>query len=286
MIRKVIKLYMQNLNIQFNKTLSLKIIFSLVLFTIILSIGSSVNAAGPGGTSNPIVDCVADLETWDATSGTKTSDTANGIPDDQENPATAEAFQEQCQPQRLDGLQDDIVRIIYVAWLGGIIAFGIVVFIIGYNYMTSLTDSQKKAAQRKNIVYAIVGLVVLLGSQPLTAVFMQVFVTDDSECFGALNTPGLVFFFPEVCDPSEVSLAAVCRVNDIEDLSVRESRCDELESQFGSDQVKYCGEPDAQSASEEACAYLSRPGISGGITCPDDGNVNAFTQMVSECSSL
>jgi hypothetical protein len=115
---------------------------------------------------------------------------------------------EQCESPRLRELQDLVVRGIYLVWIGGLSVFSFAFVYIGYMYMTSGDDAQKKAQLRKYATYVIVAIIAFAASQPIAAAGMRLAVTSESECFADVRgIPAFRFFFADVCVGSQAGRA-------------------------------------------------------------------------------
>ena len=82
-----------------------------------------------------------------------------------------------CVGQKQNNTEDPIVKTIRkvtdtVAMVGGIVA---VIFVImsGYRYVTSSGDPQKTTAARSTLIYALVGLVVIIVAQSIVLLVLN-----------------------------------------------------------------------------------------------------------------
>jgi hypothetical protein len=150
----------------------------------------------------------------------------------------ANANDPQCEAPRLRDLQDLVVKIVYYVWALGLPVFTIIAMYIGYQYMISGADTQKQQKLAKAGISIVVGIIVFFATYPIADFFMKLVVTNPSDCYANLDTPGFTFFFPEVCTYQSVENPA-------------------------DDGVGGCCDSSALAGSDDGCF------LAGGITLPD-----------------
>lgn len=96
-------------------------------------------------------------------------------------------------------LQFWFVRILYVIWAVAGIIFTIVLFTIGFQYLTSFGNEVALADVVKKFRKWIVGLGLVILAYPLLNTFFGVLGLRESECLSDLQLPGFQFFFAEAC---------------------------------------------------------------------------------------
>jgi len=105
------------------------------------------------------------------------------------------------EPPRLRDLEPLLVQMVYLIWaLGGII-FTILLMWIGFQYMTSAGDPQKKEELKKKGRNWLIGLVIFFVGYPIVATIYDVLGIGSSnlDCYEQISTPGFHFFFPDIC---------------------------------------------------------------------------------------
>jgi len=99
-----------------------------------------------------------------------------------------------CEPPTLPQLEQLSVQVIGFVWvITGIVFFAIFVY-NGYLYMFNKVEDAKK-----RMMQWIIGLLLILFSQPLITTVMRTMISDQSECYASLREPTFTFFFPQVC---------------------------------------------------------------------------------------
>ncbi len=124
-----------------------------------------------------------------------------------------EEWDRQCVPKKGIEFQGLVVNLVYYVWVLGGTAFVLVGMYIGYEYMTSGSDSQKKATLQKRGTYYVISIILLFASHPIAAFMMKLFVTSSSDCYAEIkNTPGFTFFFEDVCS-GNYDTATLCSID-------------------------------------------------------------------------
>jgi len=112
------------------------------------------------------------------------------------------------EPARLRDLEPIVVQLIYVVWGLGSLLLTIILAYIGFLYMTSLGDGQKKEeAKERGGKWLISVLIFYLAYPVLLTIYNVAGVGESNDCYADISTPGFHFFFPDVCtDPQAGSL--------------------------------------------------------------------------------
>lgn len=103
-----------------------------------------------------------------------------------------------CEPQTLPELEGLVVQLIGFIWImTGVVFFGLFIF-NSYLYMFNKVEDAKKKMNQW-----IIGLLLILFSQPIVATVMKMIIREDTQCYESLRQPGFTFFFPQVCIDEE-----------------------------------------------------------------------------------
>lgn len=161
----------------------------------------------------------------------------------------------QCIPSRGRDLQGLVVNIVYYVWILGGTGFVLIGMYIGYQYMTSGSDSQKKGELAKRGSYFVISIILFFASQPIAAFMMNLFVTNSSDCYTSIkDTPGFTFFFADVCTGNSGVVADVCAItNKIE--------CGNHPDGFYCEGASLCIPKSAKSWIEERGSCATIPGV-------------------------
>jgi hypothetical protein len=99
-----------------------------------------------------------------------------------------------CDPPSLPQLEIVGARAIGLVWVfAGVAFFGLFVY-NGYLYMFNRIEDSKK-----RMIQWIIGLLMILFSQPLVATVMGTLLAPDNNCYQELQGVNLTFFFPNAC---------------------------------------------------------------------------------------
>lgn len=143
------------------------------------------------------------------------------------------------EPPRLRDLQPMLVEMIYLIWALGGLFFTVLLMWIGFQYMTSAGDPQKKEELKKKGKNWLIGLVVFFLGYPIVSLIYDVIGIGSAnpDCYEQVSTPGFHFFFPDVCtDPTDGTRTSIGERVDLDVLSeteraevvarlVREDKC-------------------------------------------------------------
>ena len=105
------------------------------------------------------------------------------------------------EPPRLRDLQPMLVEMIYLIWALGGLFFTVLLMWIGFQYMTSAGDPQKKEELKKKGKNWLIGLIIFFLGYPIVSTIYDVIGIGSAnpECYEQVDTPGFHFFFPDVC---------------------------------------------------------------------------------------
>jgi hypothetical protein len=106
-----------------------------------------------------------------------------------------------CQPPTLQSLEFIFAKLIIAAWaLGGLLWLG---YFIAIAVLYFTDDPGKVEEAKKRFGRWLIGFALFYLSWIIVANVLDVMIADGSECYKQFDGyPGFVFFFPEVCEPS------------------------------------------------------------------------------------
>jgi hypothetical protein len=108
-----------------------------------------------------------------------------------------------CEPEALPKLEEIVVQLIGLIWgLSGIAFTGIFIY-NAYLYMFNKIEDAKK-----RMVQWLIGLLLILFSQPIVATVMKTMIPSGNTCYDSLRQTSFTFFFPQVC--TEPTTPAAC----------------------------------------------------------------------------
>lgn len=140
-------------------------------------------------------------------------------------------FGDLTEPPRLRDVEPLLVQMVYLIWALGGLLFTAVLMYIGFRYMTSGGDPQKKEEMKKRATNWIIGLLIFFGGYPVIITVYDVLGIGDtnSDCYEQISTPGFHFFFPEVCTDaqaggSKYDVDVDCSTYDVQEMQQLVSR--------------------------------------------------------------